>query len=82
MFGEYGLYCNDIFVGVICRNTLFLKRNPVTDEAFGVMNLAPPYDGARDHHVIKIEHLCAAGDLVREAVSGAAEVLPRPRKRR
>ena len=26
MFGEYGVYCGGKFFGVICRNTLFVKK--------------------------------------------------------
>jgi|SRR5690625_1798385 len=82
MFGEYGLYCDGVFVGVICNNTLFLKRNTATDDVLGVESLAPPYDGARDHHVVSDELLRTGDALVRDAVSGAAKVLPPPRRRR
>ncbi|WP_047869713.1 TfoX/Sxy family protein [Nocardiopsis sp. RV163] len=82
MFGEYGLYCDGVFVGVVCHDTLFLKRNTATDEVLGTDRLAPPYDGARDHHVVPDALLRADDALVRRAVSGAAEVLPPPRRRR
>lgn len=82
MFGEYGLYCSGIFVGVICNNTLFLKRNTATDDLLGVDNLAPPYVGARDHHLVSNEMIDGDCVTVRNAVSGAAKVLPSPRKRR
>ena len=47
MFGGYGMYCNSVFVGVICDDKLFLK---VTEEAAPLLKeklLEPPYDGAK-----------------------------------
>lgn len=28
MFGEYGLYCNDVFFGVICDDQFFRQGHP------------------------------------------------------
>ena len=34
MFGEYGLYCDDIFFAVICDDQLFIKITPAGEAAF------------------------------------------------
>ena len=49
MFGEYGLYCNDIFFAVICGDQLFVKITPQGERAFPNLPKAPPYEGARDY---------------------------------
>lgn len=48
MFGEYGLYCNGIFFGVICDDQFFIKITPQGEAAFPDLPKAPPYEGAKD----------------------------------
>lgn len=49
MFGEYGLYCNEVFFAVICDDQLFVKVTPAGEAAFPDLPKAPPYAGAKDH---------------------------------
>lgn len=51
MFGEYGLYCEGVFIAMVCDDQLFCKvtdegretiRNTGKEEVF-----APPYKGAK-----------------------------------
>lgn len=49
MFGEYGLYCDDIFFAVICDDQFFVKITPAGEAAFPNLPKAPPYEGARDY---------------------------------
>ena len=49
MFGEYGLYCDDIFFAVICGDQLFVKVTWEGEAAFPHLPKAPPYEGARDY---------------------------------
>ena len=49
MFGEYGLYCDDIFFAVICDDQFFVKITPQGEAAFPDLPKAPPYGGAKDH---------------------------------
>lgn len=53
MFGEYGIYLDDIYIGAICDNQLFFK---VTEEARGMLMdevLAPMYKGAKPSFLIE-----------------------------
>ncbi|WP_062203457.1 TfoX/Sxy family protein [Demequina salsinemoris] len=77
MFGEFGLYCEDTFVGLICDDTLFLKPTPVT-EGFDV---GEPYPGAKPHPIVDAD-LLEDPDRLQELVRGTAEALPAPRPRR
>ena len=49
MFGEYGLYCDDIFFAVICDDQLFIKVTPAGEAAFPNLSKVPPYAGANDY---------------------------------
>ena len=49
MFGEYGLYCDNVFFAVICDDQLFVKATPQGEAAFPALPKAPPYEGARDY---------------------------------
>ena len=49
MFGEYGLYCDNVFFAVICDDQLFVKVTPEGEAAFPDLPKAPPYEGAKDY---------------------------------
>ena len=53
MFGEYGLYCDDVFFAVICDDQLFVKGTPAGEAAFPNLPKAPPYEGARDSFLVE-----------------------------
>lgn len=47
MFGEYGLYCDGRFFGLICDDTLFLKPLPELRAAMRAPDEAHPFPGAK-----------------------------------
>lgn len=49
MFGEYGLYCDDMFFAVICDDQFFVKVTAAGEAAFPNLPKAPPYEGAKDY---------------------------------
>ena len=53
MFGEYGLYCDDVFFAVICDDQLFVKITPQGEAAFPDLPKAPPYEGARESFLVE-----------------------------
>ena len=80
MFGEYGLYCDKKFVGVICDDALYIKPTQAGRERLPEVVEAPPYAGAKPYFFIEdVEDaplLCA---LV--SATAAALPLPKPKKR-
>lgn len=53
MMGDYIIYCDGIFFGLICDDSLFIKY---TDEAKALLKevvLRPPYKNAKDHFYIE-----------------------------
>ena len=53
MFGEYGLYCDEVFFAVICDDQLFIKVTPQGEAAFPDLPKAPPYEGAMDSFLVE-----------------------------
>lgn len=74
MFGEYGFYCDDKIVGLICDDTVFVKATPASDG----MPEAPPYPGAKDSRVADAA-LIADSERFRELIQATADALPAPK---
>jgi TfoX/Sxy family transcriptional regulator of competence genes len=80
MFGEYGVYCDEKFVALICDDTLFVKPTAISDQFFTDADLAPPYPGAKDHYAVPAA-LLEDSERLREVIAGTAELLPFPKKK-
>ena len=80
MFGEFGLYSDGKFFGVICDNRLFIK--PTEGGRAFIENVveAPPYPGARPSLLIedKIEDAAWLSELVR--ITARELPAPKPKK--
>ena len=76
MFGEYGLFCDGTFFGVICDDQLFIKITLQGEAAFPDLPKAPPYEGAKDSFVVEdVDDPTMAAELTRitcEALRKAA----------
>jgi len=82
MFGEYGVYCDEFFVGVVCNDTLFIKPTQEGLNFCGDIELAPPYNGAKPS--IKISESCLEdADWLCNLVQITRDNLPvkRPKKK-
>ena len=53
MFGEYGLYCDEVFFAMVCEDQLFLKITPLGEAAFPALPKAPPHEGAKEAFLIE-----------------------------
>ncbi|HLL49742.1 MAG TPA: TfoX/Sxy family protein, partial [Thermomicrobiales bacterium] len=78
MFGEYGLYCDEKFVALICDDTLFVKPTAISQQFFTDADLAPPYPRAKDHYIVSGDHLDDSAWL-QEVIARTSEVLPLPK---
>ena len=47
MFGEYGVYCDEVFTAMICDDQLFVKTSSISHDFLDDSYLAPPYPGAK-----------------------------------
>lgn len=53
MFGEYGLYCDNVFFAVICDDQFFVKITPQGEAAFPDLPKAAPHEGAKDSFLVE-----------------------------
>lgn len=81
MFGEYGLYCNDKVVALICDDQLFIKPTEAGKAFLGEVELAPPYPGAKDYFLIP-EDLWDEPGFLAELVRVTADALPMPKPKK
>jgi len=83
MFGEYGVYCDEKFVALVCDDTFFLKPTDAADYYSADLTPGPAYPGSNDY-------LAVDGDLVEDAerfqllVKATANLLsvPTPKRRK
>ena len=75
MFGEYGLYGDGVFIGLICDNRLFFKRTDAGTEILGPdAEMAPPYPGAKPTFVMNDAQL-ESPDLLSEMARATTRAL-------
>lgn len=81
MFGEYGIYCDQKVVGLICDDTLFLKPSDADESLFERTSPAPPYPGAKDYLSVPGDAL-EDRDWLQRAVQATADALPAPKPKK
>lgn len=81
MFGEYGLYCDEKIVALICDDTLYMKPSPISDGLLADAEMAPPYPGAKDYYVVSEEQLEDRAWL-QEVVARTSASLPAPKPKK
>lgn len=82
MFGEFGLYSDGKFFGVICDDRLFVKPTEGGRAFIGDVVEAPPYPGAKPSLLIgdQIEDPEWLSELVR--ITARELPAPKPKKRK
>lgn len=79
MFGEYGIYLDGKFIGVICDNQFFVKITKVGEEILPKCLKESPYDGAKLYFLIEdLEDR----DLLCRFLRASFEELPMPKPKK
>lgn len=78
MFGEYGLYFRNVFIGLICDDRLFVKETESAARLVGPYERDSPYPGAKPA-IIVAEDLWDTPVLLQLVAATAAELGPRNR---
>jgi TfoX/Sxy family transcriptional regulator of competence genes len=81
MFGAFMLYCDEKPVAIIGGDQLYIKQSGADPALFSDTEFAPPYDGAKDYHLVP-EDLLRETEWVREAIQATADALPAPKRKR
>ena len=67
MFGDYGIYCNGKIFGLICDDHFYLKPTAAVRPKLRVLDMRPPYDGAKDYfYIADVDDRDYISELVRE----------------
>lgn len=79
MFGDYGLYCKDKIIGLICDSNLYIKPTEAGRALLRNEELRPPYPGAKPYFYIEDvdDH-----DYLSALVKTTYEALPDPRPKK
>lgn len=77
MFGEYGIYCDDKVIGLICDNTFYLKKVLETEGLLQGVSLSEPYTGAKPCYIIESFD---NREFLKEIIEITTSALPKPKK--
>ena len=80
MFGEYGIYCDEKIVALVCDDQLFVKPTKVGERFIGEVLEGFPYPGAKPYFLISQEKWSDKNWLA-ELIQLTAAALPLPKKK-
>lgn len=79
MFGDYSIYCNGKIFGLICDDCFYLKLTDAVRPLLRVIDMRPPYDGAKDYfYIADVDDR----DYVSQLVSETCKALPEPKPKK
>jgi len=78
MFGEFGLYCNGVYFGVVCDNRVLVKITPAGETLLPDCPRDIPYEGGSEMFLPDVEERETLAELVR--VTCAALPARKPRR--
>lgn len=76
MFGEYGVYVDGVFIGIVSNDRFHLKPTPESQALAGELKMAPAYKGAKPSYVVPLEGMTNQTwfvDLIRTTMSALAK---------
>ena len=79
MFGEYGMYLGGKIFALICDNQLFIKITEAGKQLAPELEMAPPYDGAKDYFLFEdVDNR----EFLTEFVTATWKELPMPKPKK
>lgn len=77
MFGDWCIYVDEKAVILACDEQCYVKKHQAIEDLMQDAQVGFPYDGAKEHYILDIEH----SDKAKLVVSRLLEVLPYPKKK-
>lgn len=56
MFGDYCIYVDEKPIALACDNIVYIKKHKAIEEMMADAEVGFPYDGAKEHYILDIEH--------------------------
>lgn len=81
MFGEYGIYCDEKIVALVCDDNLYVKPTLKGEMFLGVVEEGMPYPGAKPYFLISPERW-NNGEWLSCLIKITADQLPMPKPRK
>jgi len=79
MFGEYGIYCDEKLIGLICENQFFVKKTNAGVSLIPDCEEAAPYPGAKPCLLIEsVDNRV----LMKDLISATYRELPAPKPKK
>ncbi len=78
MFGDYCIYIDEKPVILACDEQCYVKMHDAIAEMMQDAQIGYPYDGAKEHYILDIEHSIIA----KTVASKLLEVLPYPKPKK
>ena len=78
MFGDWMIYIDEKPIILACDNTCYVKMLPVIADMMTDAGTGFPYDGAKEHYILDIEHR----DEAIKVIKALLPVIPYPKKRK
>lgn len=78
MFGDWLIYIDEKPVILACDNICYVKKLPVIAELMTGADTGLPYDGAKEHYILDIEHRDKAIEIIETLLSA----IPYPKKKK
>lgn len=78
MFGDWLIYIDEKPVILACDNICYVKKLPAIAELMTDADTGFPYDGAKEHYILDIEHCDKAIKIIKTLLP----MIPYPKKRK
>lgn len=78
MFGDWLIYIDEKPVVLACDNICYVKKLPVIAELMTGADTGFPYDGAKEHYILDVEHR----DKAIEIIETLLPAIPYPKKKK
>lgn len=78
MFGDWLIYIDEKPVILACDNICYVKKLPAIAELMTGADTGFPYDGAKEHYILDIEHRDKAIDIIETLLPA----IPYPKKKK
>lgn len=79
MFGEYGIYCDEKIIGVVCDEQFYVKKTAAGLALLPNCPEAAPYAGAKPHLLMEsVDNR----DLMTQLITATARALPAPKPKK
>lgn len=81
MFGEYGFFCDEKIVALVCDDRFFLKPSDAVQQLGLELEPCPPYPGAKEYLIVD-DRCMRDRARFRRIVQATADALPLPKPKR